>query len=120
VAASVTAGLALGALRRRPDPRSCLPWATALGVCALFFASRHYPWYFVWLVALLAVAPWWPAWWLTLAAVLLYWDAKTGHIPFWAGFTIYGGFVILTGVDMARRALDALRTGAQHGIDRAT
>ncbi len=120
VAASVMAGLAVGALRRRPEPCFSLPWATALAVTALFFASPHYPWYFVWLVALLTVAPWWPAWWLTLAAVLLYWDAKTGHIPFWAGFTIYGGFVILAAVDLARQILDALRTGAQHGIDRAT
>ncbi len=67
----------------------------ALGTAALFFASPHYPWYFVWLVALLTAAPWWPAWWLTLAAVLLYWDHKTGNIPFWVGFTLYGGFVIL-------------------------
>ena len=104
VAASVMAGLAVGALRRRPEPASSLPWATALAAAALFFASPHYPWYFVWLVALLTVAPWWPAWWLTLAAVLLYWDAKTGHIPLWVGFTIYGGFAILAAVDLARRS----------------
>jgi alpha-1,6-mannosyltransferase len=119
VAAGVMAGLAVGALRRRPDPRFSLPWATALGVTATFFASPHYPWYFVWLVALLAVAPWWPAWWLTLTAVLLYWDAKTGHMLPWVGFTIYGGFVILSAVEMARRTLGAQRFGVQRGIDRA-
>lgn len=119
VAASIMAGLAVGALWRRPDPRLSLPWATALGVTAMFFASPHYPWYFVWLVALLTVAPWWPAWWLTLTSVLLYWDAKTGHMLPWVGFTIYGGFVILSAVEMARRTLGAQRFGAQHGIDRA-
>jgi alpha-1,6-mannosyltransferase len=116
---TVMAGLTIGALRRPADSGSSLPWATALATAALFFASPHYPWYFVWLVALLTVAPWWPAWWLTLTAVLLYWDAKTGQIPFWAGFTIYGGFVILCGVELARRSLFAARSGAQHDVDRA-
>jgi alpha-1,6-mannosyltransferase len=116
---TVMAGLTIGALRRPADPGSSLPWATALATAALFFASPHYPWYFVWLVALLTVAPWWPAWWLTLTAVLLYWDARTGQIPFWAGFTIYGGFVILCGVELARRSLFAVRSGAQHDVDRA-
>jgi alpha-1,6-mannosyltransferase len=105
LAVSVMAGLAIGALRRRPEPRSCLNWATALGTAALFFASPHYPWYFVWLVALLTAAPWWPAWWLTLAAVLLYWDHKTGNIPSWVGFTLYGGFVILCAVDIVWRTV---------------
>jgi alpha-1,6-mannosyltransferase len=117
---AVMAGLTIGALRRPANPRSSLPWATALGTAALFFASPHYPWYFVWLVALLTAAPWWPAWWLTLAAVLLYWDARTGHMPFWVGFTVYGGFVILGAVDMARRFLFAARgPEARHDVDRA-
>jgi hypothetical protein len=116
---TVMAGLTIGALRRPVDPGSSLPWATALATAALFFASPHYPWYFVWLVALLTAAPWWPAWWLTLTAVLFYWDASTGHIPFWAGFTIYGGFAILCGVELARRYLFAARSGAQHDVDRA-
>jgi alpha-1,6-mannosyltransferase len=116
---TVMAGLTIGALRRPVDPGSSLPWATALATAALFFASPHYPWYFVWLVALLTAAPWWPAWWLTLTAVLFYWDASTGHSPFWAGFTIYGGFVILCGVELARRYLFAARSGAQHDVDRA-
>jgi alpha-1,6-mannosyltransferase len=116
---TVMAGLTIGALRRPADSGSSPPWATALATAALFFASPHYPWYFVWLVALLTVAPWWPAWWLTLTAILLYWDAKTGQIPFWAGFTIYGGFVILCGVELARRSLFAARSGAQDDVDRA-
>lgn len=115
LAAAAMAGLAISALRRG----SGLPWATALGTAVLFFASPHYPWYFVWLVALLTAAPWWPAWWLTIAAVLLYWDPKTGHVPLWVGFTIYGGFVVLCGVDIVWRFLPAARSGAQHGIDRA-
>jgi alpha-1,6-mannosyltransferase len=116
---TVMAGLTIGGLRRPADPGSSLPWATALATAALFFASPHYPWYFVWLVALLTVAPWWPAWWLTLTAVLLYCDPRPGQIPFWAGFTIYGGFVILCGVELARRSLFAARSGAQHDVDRA-
>jgi hypothetical protein len=115
------AGLAIGGLRRGPAPRSGLNWAMALGTAALFFASPHYPWYFVSLVALLTAAPWWPAWWLTLAAVLLYWDQKTGSVPVWAGFTLYGGFIILCAVDLVRRTVfDKGASGARRTIDCAT
>jgi hypothetical protein len=120
LAGSVMAGLAIGALRRRPEPLSGLNWAMTLGTAALFFASPHYSWYFVWLVALLTAAPWWPAWWLTLAAVLLYWDHKTGNIPSWVGFTLYGGFVILCGVDVVRRTISNKSSGARRALDCAT
>jgi hypothetical protein len=120
LAVIVMAGLAIGALRRRPEPPSGLNWAMALGTAALFFASPHYPWYFVWLVALLTAAPWWPAWWLTLAAVLLYWDHKTANIPSWVGFTLYGGFVILCAVDIVWRSVSNKRPGAGRTIDCAT
>jgi len=121
LAVSVMAGLAIGALRRGPAPRSSLNWAMALGTAALFFASPHYPWYFVSLVALLTAAPWWPAWWLTLAAVLLYWDQKTGSVPVWAGFTLYGGFIILCAVDIVRRTVfDKGAPGGRRVIDCAT
>jgi alpha-1,6-mannosyltransferase len=119
LAATVVAGLAIGALARPAGPLASLPWATALGTAATLFASPHYAWYFVWLVALLCVAPWWPAFWPTVTAVLLYWDPKTGHIPLWVGFTIYGGFVILGCVDIARRSVCATRSGEQHGSHRA-
>jgi hypothetical protein len=120
LAVTAMAGLAIAALRRSPNPPSSLPWATALATAALFFASPHYPWYFVWLVALSCVAAWWPAWWLTLTAVLLYWHAKTGDIPLWVGFTIYGGFVILCCADIIWRLASTARSGEQHGSDRAT
>jgi alpha-1,6-mannosyltransferase len=120
LAVIVMAGLAFGALSRGPEPRSSLFWATALGTAAMFFASPHYPWYFVWLVALLTAAPWWPAWWLTLAAVLLYCDHKTGNIPFWVGFTLYGGFVILCAIDIVWRTVSNKRPGAGRAIDCAT
>jgi hypothetical protein len=120
VAASVMAGLAFGALRRPADPLAGLSWATALGTAAVFFASPHYAWYFVWLVALLCVVPWWPAFWPTLAAVLLYWSPQTGHIPLWVGFTIYGGFVIFAGIDIARRSVCSKRSGEQHDSRRAS
>ena len=120
LAGAVMAGLAIGALRRRPEPLASMPWASILATAVLFLMSPHYPWYFVWLVALLCVAPWWPAWWLSLTAVLLYWDAKTGTVPVWVGFTIYGGFVILCGIDMIRRSAFTTRSGEEpHGSRRA-
>jgi len=115
VVAAIMAGFAIGALRRSQDPRASMPWAAALGTAAMLFASPHYAWYFVWLVALLCVAPWWPAFWLTLTAVLLYWETGTGNIPLWVGFTIYGGFVTLGCVDIAWRSVNAARSGEQHG-----
>ncbi len=115
VAATIMTVLAIGALRRPADPLASPPWATALGTAAVLFASPHYAWYFVWLVALLSVAPWWPAFWPTLTAVLLYWDPETGHIPIWVGFAIYGGFVILACADIARRSVHARRSREQHG-----
>ena len=120
LAVIVMAGLAIGVLFRGAEPRSSLLWAMALGTAALFFASPHYPWYFVWLVALLTAAPWWPAWWLTLAAVLLYCDHKTGNIPFWVGFTLYGGFVILCAVDFIWRTVSNKRLGARRAVDCTT
>src|SRR6516162_4118636 len=107
VMAAVMTGLAVGALRRPADPLARLPWAAALGTAATLFASPHYAWYFVWLVALLCVAPWWPAFWPTSTAVLLYWEPKTGHIPLWVGFTVYGGFAIFGCADMAWRYVRA-------------
>jgi alpha-1,6-mannosyltransferase len=118
LAMTVMAGLVIGALRRPPDPWRSLPWATALGSAALFFASPHYPWYFVWLVALLTAAPWWPAWWLTLTAVLLYCNAETGNTQLWAACIVYGGFVVLCGGDFARRVLAAAKPGVQDAVDR--
>jgi alpha-1,6-mannosyltransferase len=119
LAAAVLGALTISALHRAPNLRSCLAWSTALATAALFFVSPHYSWYFVWLVALLTVAPWWPAWWLTLAAPLLYCDAKTGHIPFWVGLVLYGGFAILCSLDIARRSLLSARSRVRHGIDSA-
>jgi hypothetical protein len=118
VATTVMAGLAIAALFRPSNTASSLTWAMLLATAALFFISPHYPWYFVWLVALLTASPWWPAWWLTLIAPLLYWNAKTGLIPGWTGFTVYGGFAILAGVDLLWRSLFAVRPGAEHGTDR--
>ena len=120
VAATVMAGLAIGALRRPADPVSGMPWATALGTAAVLFASPHYAWYFVWLVALLCVAPWWPAFWPPLTAVLLYWDPQADNIPIWVGFTIYGGFAILAGIDIARRSVGSRGFGKRHGSDRGS
>src|SRR4029077_1639034 len=120
LALSILTGLAIGALCHGQGLRSILNWATALGTAALFFASPHYPWYFVWLVALLTAAPWWPAWWLTLAAVLLYCDHKASNVSPWVGFTLYGGFVILCAVDLVRRIFVNKRFGARRVVDCAS
>jgi alpha-1,6-mannosyltransferase len=120
VAGAVMAGLTIGALRQASQPRAMISWAAALAIAAMFFASPHYPWYFVWLVALLAAAPWWPGWWLTVAAVVLYCEPKTGRIPLWEGFTLYGGFVLSCAADIACRRYYRARFAATHGIDRAT
>jgi alpha-1,6-mannosyltransferase len=99
-AALVMAGLSIAALRRPEGPQASLAWAAILFAAALFIVSPHYPWYFVPLVALLAVAPpgllWWPALWPTLAAPLLDWHPVTGIVPGWVGNTIYGGSVLLS------------------------
>jgi alpha-1,6-mannosyltransferase len=120
LAIAILAGLAIGALRRPPGPLPSLRWAMILGVATTVLASPHYPWYFVWLVALLCVAPWWPGWWPTLAAVLLYLGPKPGQMPLWVGFTVYGGFAILACVYIARRALSAAGHGKEpNGSPRA-
>jgi hypothetical protein len=109
IVGAILAGLAVGALRRPADPLASLPWAAALGTAATLFASPHYAWYFVWLVALLSLGPWWPAFWPTLTAVLLYSEQQTGHIPLWVGFMIYGGFLVLGSADVAWRFIRASR-----------
>ena len=112
LAVAILAGLAIAALCRPPGPLPSLRWAMILGVATMLLASPHYPWYFVWLAALLCVAPWWPAWWPTLAAMLMHLD-PTGQIPLWVGFTIYGGFAILACVDIAWRAKRAAGPGKE-------
>jgi alpha-1,6-mannosyltransferase len=120
VAIAILAGLAIGAWRRPPGASPSLRWAMILGVATMLLASPHYPWYFVWLVALLCAAPWWPGWWLTIAAVLIYLGPKPGQIPLWVGFVLYGGFAILACVYVARRALRGARPGKEpNGSPRA-
>ena len=91
VAATIMAGLAVGALRRPADPRASLPWATALGTAAMLFASPHYAWYFVWLVALLVRRP-------VVAGILA--DAYRGPALLGAGDRAYSA---LGGVHDLRR-----------------
>lgn len=73
VAAIVLAALALaiGFRQNRSEPTSitCLSW---LLVAFLFFASPHYPWYFLVLVPFLAFHPTATAWTMTLGSFLLY------------------------------------------------
>jgi alpha-1,6-mannosyltransferase len=120
VAVVIVGSLTIGALHRGPDRTASLRWAALLATATTVLASPHYPWYFVWLVALLTVAPWWPAWWLTVTAVLLYCDTKAGHVPLWEGFVLYGGFALLLAVEVAWRGLISARSGVRHGIKRAS
>lgn len=113
LAAAIMAVLALLALRRPPGARASLDWALALATAATVLASPHYPWYLVWLVALCSVAPWWPVLWPTLAAFLLYWHPKTGYVPGWVQFTIYGGFLVMALADFGFRRT---RSGGRHDI----
>lgn len=116
LAATIMAALAWNALRRPPGIDASLGWAMALATATTILASPHYPWYFVWLVALCAIVPWWPALWPSLTAFLLYWHPKTGYVPLWVQFTIYGGFLILALGDGARRHFRAAPTGERHDI----
>lgn len=107
VAALVMVGLGAAALRRAPGAQANLAWAAILTAAALLIVSPHYPWYFVSLVALVAVAPtgflWWPALWPTLTAPLLDWHPVTGIVSGWVGDTIYGGFMLLAAWSVSRR-----------------
>src|SRR5262249_54266058 len=60
--------IALHAKPRQPDPAIFLPLAAA----AVLLASPHYPWYFAFLLPLLARAPYVPLIYLTLACFILY------------------------------------------------
>jgi alpha-1,6-mannosyltransferase len=116
LAAAIMAALAWHALRRPPGSGASLGWALALATAATVLASPHYPWYFIWLVALCAIVPWWPALWPSLTGFLLYWHPETGYVPLWVQFTIYGGFLILALGDGTRRWLRAAPSGERHDI----
>jgi alpha-1,6-mannosyltransferase len=116
LAAAIMAALAWNALRRPPGIGASLGWALALATAATILASPHYPWYFVWLVALCCLRPWWPALWPSLTAFLLYWHPETGYVPLWVQFTIYGGFLILALGDGVCRRLRAAPMGGKAGL----
>ena len=80
VALGLLALLAVVALFRRDA--SEIGWGTALllGGAFVFLTSPHYPWYFAFLVPLLAVVP--RAWgfWMTICAVVLYLPRPPGGV----------------------------------------
>ena len=86
--------------------------ALTLAVATTVLLSPHYPWYFVWLVPLVALTPRPSVLYLTVACPLLYFvpgggDLEGARMPFeWA---IYGPFAALVAFEIWRQR--AARTG---------
>ena len=104
-AAVVLAALALAiAFRAKPhdgDPAVFLPFAAA----AVLLASPHYPWYFAFLLPLVARAPYAPLIYVTLAAFVLYLPPIKDFDDFLtAGLWLYGGGALLALADFAVRS----------------
>ena len=103
-AAVVLAAIALTiAFRNRPrevDPAIFLPFAAA----AVLLMSPHYPWYFAFLLPLLARAPYPPLIYVTLAAFILYLPPIKDFDDFLtAGLWLYGGAGLLVLADVVVR-----------------
>ena len=85
---------------READPAMFLPFAAA----AVLLMSPHYPWYFAFLLPLLARAPYAPLIYLTLAAFILYLPPIKDFDDFFtAGLWLYGGAALLALADFAVR-----------------
>jgi hypothetical protein len=86
--------------------------ALTLAVAATVLLSPHYPWYFVWLVPLVALTPRPSVLYLTVACPLLYFvpgggELEGARMPFEAA--IYGPFAVLVALELWRQ--HAARTG---------
>lgn len=77
---------------READPAIFLPFAAA----AVLLVSPHYPWYFAFLLPLLARAPYAPLIYMTIAAFILYLPPIKDFDDFLtAGLWLYGGAALL-------------------------
>jgi hypothetical protein len=86
--------------------------ALTLAVAATVLLSPHYPWYFVWLVPLVALTPRPSVLYLTVACPLLYFvpgggELEGARMPFEAA--IYGPFAVLVALELWRQ--HTARTG---------
>lgn len=92
VLAAIALAIAFRAKPRESDPALFLPLAAA----SLLLISPHYPWYFAFLLPLLARAPYAPLIYVTLAAFVLYLPPIKDFDDFLtAGLWLYGGCALL-------------------------
>jgi hypothetical protein len=102
-AGAVLAAVALAvAFRSKPrsEPAVFLPLAAAF----LLLISPHYPWYFIFLLPLLARAPYAPLIYVTLAAFIFYLPPIQDFDDYLtAGLWLYGGCALLALADVAVR-----------------
>jgi alpha-1,6-mannosyltransferase len=98
--AAVALAIAFRTKPRDTDPAAFLPLATL----AVLLVSPHYPWYFAFLLPLLARAPYAPLIYVTLASFILYLPPIKDFDDFFtAGLWLYGGFALLALADFAVR-----------------
>ena len=101
VLAAVALALAFRARPREADPALFLP----LAAVAVLLVSPHYPWYFAFLLPLLARAPYAPLIYVTLAAFIFYLPPIKDFDDFFtAGLWLYGGLALLALADFAVRS----------------
>ena len=92
VLAAAALAIAFRTKPREADPAIFLPFAAA----AVLLISPHYPWYFAFLLPLLARAPYPPLIYVTLAAFILYLPPIQDFDDFLtAGLWLYGGAALL-------------------------
>jgi len=101
VLAAVALALAFRARPREADPALFLP----LPAVAVLLVSPHYPWYFAFLLPLLARAPYAPLIYVTLAAFIFYLPPIKDFDDFFtAGLWLYGGLALLALADFPVRS----------------
>ena len=99
--AAVALALAFRTRPREADPALFLP----LAAVAVLLVSPHYPWYFAFLLPLLARAPYAPLIYVTLAAFIFYLPPIKDFDDFFtAGLWLYGGLALLALADFAVRS----------------
>ena len=98
--AAVALHVAFRTKSRDADPAIFLPLAAAF----LLLISPHYPWYFIFLLPLLARAPYAPLIYVTLAAFIFYLPPIQDFDDYLtAGLWLYGGCALLALADVAVR-----------------
>ena len=97
-AALLLLGLALWAFIRNEDsPMSAMRCAFVLAAALMFLFSSHYPWYYLWLLPLLAVIPYTPMLYFVTACFYLYTTslANPGPAMYYMFEWLYGTTAVL-------------------------